>query len=211
MKYPFPSPKDFAVAEFGDVPIIGVEVGSINPNTGKEYTWSDSYRSCLEKVMGRMIVYNYDPTLLSNKQPLADIRKVDKSFAEGHHAYSSRSENYIYCKRCLNNSNKAEDFACCVIAIISPYKPDLDEKTTKGDNIKMKNAMVQVDAVIPHSSECHLPYLERRNCYMDKVHGGNGWIKFPFPTGHIIGDTYKKQMDKLQSIPENGEHFGMYI
>lgn len=192
MKYKPPTPKDFADAVFGDKPLTG-----------------DSYMNCIEQAMETLKEYNYNPTYLSNKQPLTEIRRTNAKFAQGHHAFSSRSENYILCKSCFNNSNKEDDFACCVIAIVSPYKPNDNEKN--GDNNELKNALVKVDAVIPHSSECHLPQLQRRNSIMDKENGGSGWIKFPFPTELIIDDAYKTLLDKLSSLPKDGEHFGTFM
>jgi hypothetical protein len=213
-QYESPNPGDFATAVFGDGPITGVEVGSRDSNSGKIYTWADSVKSGVNQVMSKLIPYHFNPTLLTNKTSLVEIRKVDKKFAEGHHSYYARSENYIYCKDCLNNSPNADEFSCCVIAIVSPYKgkgEDKNESKQGEDDIEPKHALLQVDAIFPHSSECQLAPSQRRNSIMDKTKGGSGWFKFSFPTSEIIRDTYKNQMDKLSSIPEDGEHFGMSI
>ena len=201
-QYESPNPGDFATAVFGDGPITGVEVGSRDSNSGKIYTWADSVKSGVNQVMSKLIPYHFNPTLLTNKTSLVEIRKVDKKFAEGHHSYYARSENYIYCKDCLNNSPNADEFSCCVIAIVSPYKGELEEPN---------HARLQVDAIFPHCSQCDVTYSERRNYTMDKERGGPGWMKFPFPAQVIVGETYKNQVDRLNNIPEDGDHCGMYI
>lgn len=198
-----PSPKDFAVAIFGDSPIVGVQVGSLDSNSGKKYSLADSFKSCINHVISVLPTYKLHPTLLSNKQSLTEIRKVNNKFAEGHKSYAAGRSNFIYCEKCLNNSNKEGEFACCVIAIVSPYKGELEEPSHA--------ACLQVDAIFPHCSQCDVTYSERRNYTMDKERGGPGWMKFPFPAQVIVGETYKNQVDRLNNIPEDGDHCGMYI
>ena len=148
-----PSPKDFAVAIFGDSPIVGVQVGSLDSNSGKKYSLADSFKSCINHVISVLPTYKLHPTLLSNKQSLTEIRKVNNKFAEGHKSYAAGRSNFIYCEKCLNNSNKEGEFACCVIAIVSPYKGELEEPN---------HARLQVDAIFPHCSQCDVTHYQRR-------------------------------------------------
>ena len=58
-----------------------------------------------------------------------------------------------------------------------------------------------VEAVFPHSSQCHEDILLWRNHFMQQVNGGPGYLLCPFDHNAIIGDMFDEIVTELGNIP----------
>lgn len=89
-------------------------------------------------------------------------------------------------------SNKIDNSA----ANSSKGGDDKKKQTVKPDRVEMT-----VEAVFPHSSQCHEDIVLWRNRYMQQVNGGNGYVLCPFDHDAIIGDMFDQIVTEVAKIP----------
>jgi hypothetical protein len=76
-----------------------------------------------------------------------------------------------------------------------------DEKKKKKLTVKPDYVEMTVEAVFPHSSQCHEDILLWRNHFMQQVNGGPGYLLCPFDHNAIIGDMFDEIVTELGNIP----------
>jgi len=76
-----------------------------------------------------------------------------------------------------------------------------DEKKKKKLTVKPDYVEMTVEAVFPHSSQCHEDILLWRNHFMQQVNGGPGYLLCPFDHNAIIGDMFDEIITELGNIP----------
>ena len=198
----FPSPYQFARAVFPD-PVYGPPGQNA---TSHKQALATSHKEALIEIMTKLSNYAFSPTLYHNSTNLRKHRSGNnKEFAIGHQAYQSTRTAYIYCAKCLNDSKVIDEFRCCVIASVTYAEGYEDKKRRQG-----VRAECTVQEIFPHSSECTVPPMWRRNTRMTKAENGTGYEKLPFPVEECIGITFDQIIRRINRRDDN-KHMGESI